>query len=148
MKLFGAVLLALAGLTAGSAATAIVLITQIRGDAASASGSVAVTTPNTSKAAWAKLGTNLSIQNGVLNDTAGSTTTPTIAAEVPSGTMDGVNTTFVLSAAPIPNSQLIFRNGLCLFPASGDYTLAGNTITFTAAAVPQPGDNLVAVYEH
>lgn len=144
--LLAAVTLAVGLTVVGSAATAVVLITQIRGDAASATGSVAVTTPNTSRATWAKLGSGLTLQNGVLSDTASAG--PQMAAEVPAGTLDGTNAVFTLTNAPIASSQLVFRNGLALFPAAGDYSIAGNTITFTAGAVPQPGDALVAVYLH
>jgi hypothetical protein len=72
-------------------------------------------------------------------------------AEVPGGTVNGVNATFVLAAAPSPaGSLMLIRNGL-LQTAGIDYTLSGNTITFLAGAIPQSTptpDGLVAWYRH
>jgi hypothetical protein len=66
--------------------------------------------------------------------------------EIPTGTIDGSNPVFVLSAAPLPASSLVLiKNGLKLSPG-GDYSLSGTTILFAAAAVPQPGDLLIASY--
>jgi hypothetical protein len=66
--------------------------------------------------------------------------------EVPAGAMNGVNAVFTLSQAPLTNTQAIYRNGMCLFPACGDYQIAGNVLTFQPGALPQPGDKLVAMY--
>ena len=72
-------------------------------------------------------------------------------AEVPGGTVNGVNATFTLAAAPSPAvSLLLHRNGL-LQTAGIDYTLSGNTITFLTGAIPQSTptpDGLVAWYRH
>jgi hypothetical protein len=63
-----------------------------------------------------------------------------------SGTLDGVNLQFTLSAAPNPASSLaVFRNGL-LQKTGQDYTLNGQTVTFVSAAAPQPGDTLLGSY--
>jgi len=53
--------------------------------------------------------------------------------EIPSGTIDGSNTTFTLAHSPSPTASLeLFLNGQ--FVAQGsDYTLSGSTITFTFA---------------
>lgn len=67
-------------------------------------------------------------------------------AEVPTGAIDGTNAAFTLSAMPIGNTQLLFRNGLALFPAGGDYTIGGTQVTFDAGSIPQAGDKLVACY--
>lgn len=65
--------------------------------------------------------------------------------ETPSGTIDGTNPTFMLSASPLSNSLFLFRNGLFQRRhASGDYTLSGSTITFLTGAIPTTGDTLVA----
>jgi hypothetical protein len=63
-------------------------------------------------------------------------------AEVPAGAVNGVNTVFTLTHAPVLLS--LFRNGLFRMPGGVDYTLAGNTITYGIA--PQPGDNHFAQY--
>ncbi|MBI3665017.1 MAG: hypothetical protein HY236_02135 [Acidobacteria bacterium] len=64
----------------------------------------------------------------------------------PSGTIDGTNTVFTLSPGPSPAASLVLtRNGV-VQKTGIDYTLAGGTITFTAAATPQAGDALLAWY--
>jgi len=69
-----------------------------------------------------------------------------VDGESPSGTIDGSNQTFLLSAAPNPASSLaVFRNGM-LLKAGQDYALNGQTLSFVAAATPQPGDTLLASY--
>jgi hypothetical protein len=68
-----------------------------------------------------------------------------VDAEVPAGTIDGVNTTFTLQNSPSGSSLLLVRNGLYL-NAGADYTLSGNTITFINGAQPQPSDTLMASY--
>lgn len=69
-------------------------------------------------------------------------------AETPSGTLDGINTTFTLLFAPSPvNSLILFRNGL-LQTHGFDYSLAGNVVTFLAGSVPQAGDELIASYRY
>ncbi len=66
-------------------------------------------------------------------------------AEVPGGTMDGVNNTFMRANTPLGTSLMLFRNGLNL-TANSDYTLNGSTVQFVAGALPQPGDALNAFY--
>ena len=74
---------------------------------------------------------------------------PQWVAEVPSGTKNGTNTTFTLTAAPAISSTtgnqvlLLFVNGLEQTPF-GDFTLSGSTITMAAA--PVSTDWLLAVY--
>jgi hypothetical protein len=76
----------------------------------------------------------------------GSSTAGFVDAEVPSGTLDGVNATFTLASAPTPASSMgVYRNGL-LLRHTGDYTITGNTLVFVAGAIPQPGDALLAFY--
>ena len=76
----------------------------------------------------------------------GSSTAGFVDAEVPAGTLDGVNATFTLASAPTPASSLgVYRNGL-LLRHTGDYTITGNTLVFVAGAIPQPGDALLAFY--
>ena len=53
--------------------------------------------------------------------------------EQPSGTINGVNTTFTLSFSPnYQQSVMVFVNGLYKAPFV-DYTISGTTITFTEA---------------
>lgn len=63
--------------------------------------------------------------------------------EVPSGTVNGTNAVFTLQRKP--QVLLVVRNGVVLKEGVG-YTLSDKTITFQAGYIPQPGDNLVAVY--
>jgi hypothetical protein len=67
-------------------------------------------------------------------------------AETPAGTINGANAVFTLAAAPSPPGSLeLTRNGVVQKPGP-DFSLSGNTITFTASAIPQPGDTLLAWY--
>ncbi|HEX4594748.1 MAG TPA: hypothetical protein VH157_10765 [Bryobacteraceae bacterium] len=76
----------------------------------------------------------------------GSGGTGFVDAEIPAGTMDGVNNTFTLANAPNPPSSLaIYRNGI-LLRQTGDFTVTGNAIVFAAGAIPQPADELLASY--
>jgi hypothetical protein len=77
---------------------------------------------------------------------AGSSGTGFIDAEIPSGTLDGVNATFTLSNTPTPAaSAAVYRNGL-LMRQAGDFTISGNAIAFVAGAIPQPADSLLVSY--
>lgn len=69
-----------------------------------------------------------------------------VDAETPAGAINGTNGSFTLANAPNPAASLtLFLNGL-LQDQGGDYTLAGNMITFATAGVPQTGDILLANY--
>ena len=69
-----------------------------------------------------------------------------ITRETPTGTINGVNTTFTLANTPIVNTEQIFLNGLLLEPGAGnDYTISGATITMLI--VPATGDRLKANYQ-
>jgi len=66
--------------------------------------------------------------------------------EVPVGTVNGSNATFLLSQAPYPAGSLhLFRNGI-LQRVVVDYTLSGNAVTFLSVSTPQAGDQLLASY--
>jgi hypothetical protein len=72
-----------------------------------------------------------------------------VDGEVPTGAVNGTNTTFTLANAPNPSASLkLYKNGVLL--AQGvDYSLSGATITFVGTkAVPQSGDSLLASYRH
>jgi hypothetical protein len=69
-----------------------------------------------------------------------------VDGEPPGGLVDGANAVFTLAAAPDPPGSLtLYRNGLLQKPGE-DYTAAGSSLQFAAAAVPQAGDTLLAFY--
>jgi hypothetical protein len=69
-----------------------------------------------------------------------------VDGDAPAGIVDGSNPSFVLSGVPNPASSLaIYRNGV-LQKSAQDYTATGNAVQFVAAAIPQPGDTLLASY--
>lgn len=68
--------------------------------------------------------------------------------EVPSGAINGLNTTFALANTPSPaTSLMVYVNGL-LMDQGLDYTVAGATITFAPASTPQTSDVLLASYRY
>lgn len=70
-----------------------------------------------------------------------------ITREVPLGVIDGVNTVFTLSHAPQLGSEEVFLNGLLQNEGVGnDYTISGDTITFTNA--PFPGYVLLVTFHY
>jgi hypothetical protein len=69
-----------------------------------------------------------------------------VDGDSPAGIVDGANATFTLTSAPSPASSLaIYRNGL-LQKLTQDYAFSGRNVVFVAAAIPQPGDTLLASY--
>ena len=80
---------------------------------------------------------------------AGGGITPLFSdAETPAGTIDGANLVFTLSKTPSPiDSLILFRNGLVM-KHGVDYAIASNVVTFFAASVPQPADQLLASYRY
>ncbi len=69
-----------------------------------------------------------------------------IDGETPAGLINGTNAVFTLANPPSPATSLaLYRNGM-LEQQNGDYSVAGNTITFAPASVPLSGDALVASY--
>jgi hypothetical protein len=66
--------------------------------------------------------------------------------EALAGIVDGSNATFLVSTVPDPAASLtVYRNGL-LQKVGSDFTASGQSIQFVAAAIPQPGDTLLASY--
>lgn len=57
-----------------------------------------------------------------------------MAAEVPAGAIDGMNTVFTAAAA-LTSTHLLFADRFNQTPST-DYTYSGNTITFLPAAFP------------
>ncbi len=68
-----------------------------------------------------------------------------IDGESPAGTLDGNNTAFSTSQAPIAGSLNLYRNGL-LQSVGVDYSLNGTGITFLPGSIPHPTDVLTAYY--
>ena len=69
-----------------------------------------------------------------------------VDAEAPTGAADGVNRTYMLSAAPVPASSLmIFKNGL-LLRAGVEFTIIGSTVTIDPASTLAAGDQLQAFF--
>lgn len=65
--------------------------------------------------------------------------------EIPTGLINGVNTTFTLANTPIAGSEHIYRNGVLQESGAGnDYTISGATITYLTA--PLTGDKLRVTY--
>lgn len=54
-------------------------------------------------------------------------------SELPAGTQNGVNLTFTLASVPFPALSLILVKNNAVQIQGTDYTLSGNTITYTAA---------------
>jgi len=65
--------------------------------------------------------------------------------EVPTGTIDGLNRVFTLSQIPFSAASLLVFNAAEQVPGV-NYTLAGQTITFSAASTPTVGSNLDCYY--
>lgn len=67
--------------------------------------------------------------------------------ETPTGTVNGVNTTFTLANTPNPTASLHFyKNGQLLYAGGVDYTLTTNSISTGVA--PKTGDVISADYSH
>lgn len=73
---------------------------------------------------------------------------PLVVNEIPSGSVNNVNTTFLLQMPPFANTLILMVNGLTQISGSGnDYVLTGNQIVFETGSIPQTGDWLRATYE-
>lgn len=64
--------------------------------------------------------------------------------ETPSGTVNGVNTTFSLGYTPVSGSVYLYLNGVLQEGGGNDYTISGSTITMVSA--PETGSKLRASY--
>ena len=80
------------------------------------------------------------------NISAGSSET-IVTEEVPSGLVNGSNTTFTIANTPTSGSVKLYRNGIRLKSGAGnDYTIT--TVTITTAQAPESGDVLLADYRY
>jgi hypothetical protein len=69
-----------------------------------------------------------------------------VDGELPAGTINGVNNTFVLTSVPVPTASLnLYRNGILMRQGVG-YTISGSTITILPGSIPGSGDVLQAWY--
>lgn len=90
--------------------------------------------------------TSLTTQLNNLGLASSTTNAVFVDAEIPTGTLNGTNTSFTLANPPSPGGSLtLYRNGLVQLN-NVDFTLSGGTITFTAGSIPQAGDILQAYY--
>jgi hypothetical protein len=65
--------------------------------------------------------------------------------ETPSGTVNGSNTDFVLTATPVSGKEMVYLNGILQESGSGnDYTISTATITFSTA--PATADKVRVTY--
>lgn len=77
----------------------------------------------------------------IFPDTSGLTDANFIIREVPSGAIDGSNTTYTLANTPTAGSEEVYLNGLLQNEgASNDYTISGATITFNDPPKGSPGN--------
>jgi hypothetical protein len=80
---------------------------------------------------------------------AGAATAVNFAdAEIPVGTINGVNTIFTLASIPNPALSLqLFKNGT-LLKRGTDYTLSAAMVTFVPVSLPKTGDVIQAFYRY
>lgn len=150
-----------------SAVTAL-LISQIK-STSTTTGAIAVTPPGTAVPVWGTPGTGLVISptgvvsaagavgptgpqgpTGATGATGSAGTIPTLTqGEVLAGTVNGANAVFTVANPPAAGWPVfIYRNGLRLNVTNGDYTIAGQTVTFAAGQIPITGDVVNADYWH
>jgi len=84
---------------------------------------------------------------GVIREIADTDTLPGLGAlvskEIPSGTKNGVNTSFTLAYTPTPYSEMVFVNGALMnYGNDKDYTVSSNTIIFVT---PPASDDIILV---
>ena len=96
-------------------------------------------------------GTGIAITNGAGSITIAVTGVLTsssyVTREIPSGTINGTNPTFILANTPIAGTEIIFVNGILQNVGAGnDYTISTTTITFLTGSIPQSGDVILVSY--
>lgn len=65
--------------------------------------------------------------------------------EIPTGSINSINTSFTIASTPVAGTVQVFLNGLLQAPGSGmDYTVSGTAIEFTKA--PRTGSDLYVHY--
>ena len=70
-----------------------------------------------------------------------------VVGELPTGLINGVNSSFTLAQTPIADTERVVINGIDLERGgSNDYTISGDTITFNTP--PDSGDKIIVDYVH
>lgn len=69
-----------------------------------------------------------------------------VTREIPTGDLDGVDTTYVLANTPVSGTEHVYLNGILQNAGGNDYAISGTTITFEAASIPQTGDVVLVSY--
>jgi hypothetical protein len=69
-----------------------------------------------------------------------------IDSEIPKGSVNGINTIFILSHTPISGSSRVYLNGTRV-QGLVNYTISGNKLTFTNI-IPQNNDVLTVDYTY
>lgn len=79
-----------------------------------------------------------SIQIGNLEATARSIGSNKLFSnkEIPSGSIDGINTTYILSHEPVLGSDHIYLNGVLIEDKDNDYSISGSLVTFSNPLLP------------
>ncbi len=68
--------------------------------------------------------------------------------EIPSGSIDGINNTFILQHTPNPILSLkVVKNGLMMM-INDDYIINNNTIIFQSGSIPKNENNLYVFYRY
>jgi len=67
-----------------------------------------------------------------------------ICNEIPSGLINSSNVTYTLANTPVTGTVTVYLNGQFQAPGGNDYSITGNTITFTKA--PRTNSKLYACY--
>jgi hypothetical protein len=86
--------------------------------------------------------TALGVRDWIAPPTGGGTG---VVGEVPSGLINGTNTTFTISQTFVAASLAVYLNGLRQRPTT-DFTIADST-HFTLTSAPLAGDSLLADYQ-
>jgi hypothetical protein len=79
-----------------------------------------------------------SIQIGNLEATARSIGSNKLFSnkEIPTGNIDGINTTYTLAHEPILGSDHIYLNGVLIEDKDNDYSISGSLVTFSNPLLP------------
>lgn len=75
----------------------------------------------------------------------GGTIGVAVTGEVLAGTIDGANAQFTIVNPPV-GGIAVYINGIRLSTSAGDFTIAGNVITFRTGQIPVAGDVVIADY--
>lgn len=84
--------------------------------------------------------------DGVTWKTVISSSVPNfVSKEIPTGSINGTNDTFVLAYTPVIGTEHVYMNGILLEETS-DYTITTNVIVFVSGAIPLSNDKLRVSY--